>query len=475
MSKIDRRSLWWVVGLFLATVLVLGIGAGRSRGRRAAPAQNNTAVAVGGPLTLRARLVQDKVLRGMAGSVTLALTLTAADDRLLPPQRGVDLVVVLDRSGSMAGAKIDAAREAVVRLLAALTPADRLALLTYSNGVAGDPALRPVTEDNRHSLAESVARIAAGGGTNLGQGLQAGIDVLRAAPADGNLRRIIVISDGLANQGITDSARLAQMAASAVSQEFVLSTVGVGNDFNEDLLSRLADHGTGNYYYLESPAAFAAVFEEEYLQARAVAVDELTVRLPLPAGVTLTDAGGYPFRIAQGQAEFHPGSLRAGQTRTVYLTLQVPTTAAGSIRLEGLQADFRHGSQSLTARLPQALAIACVDDAAAVAASLDKGAWTDKVLQEDFGRLKEEVAAAIRRGDAPGAIQSIQTYREEQAAVNRVVASPEVARNLEQEMPALVRQVEETFSGAAAEVAAKQKQSAKSLQYDGYQNRRDKK
>jgi len=206
-----------------------------------------------------------------------------------------------------------------------------------------------------------------------------------------------------------------------------------------------------------------------------VAVSERTVRRPLPAGATLSDAGGYPFRIANGQAVFHPGSLRQGQTRTVYLSLQVPTAAAGSIRLEGLRADFRAGSQAFTAPLAGRLEIACVNDPNAVAASIDKQVWADKVLQEDFGRLKEEVAAAIRRGDAQAAMQRIQVYRDDKAAINRVVASPGVARNLTQELPALAGQVQDTFVGAAAEVEAKQKQNAKALQYEGYQKRRDKK
>ena len=141
----------------------------------------------------------------------------------------------------------------------------------------------------------------------------------------------MLISDGLANQGVTDPHALGRMAARGLSKDWVVSTVGVGNDFNEHLMTTLADHGAGNYTYLENPAAFAAVFQREYRHAAAAAASGVAISVPLNNGVQLIDAGGYPIENRDGRATFNPGNLRFGQTRTLYLSFKVPTETPGDI------------------------------------------------------------------------------------------------------------------------------------------------
>ena len=109
-----------------------------------------------------------------------------------------------------------------------------------------------------------VREVVAGGGTNLGGGLQQGINVLARTMSNGNQHKMILISDGLANQGITDPSILWDMAGGAYENRFSISTVGVGYDFNEILMTGIADHGAGQYYFLENPNAFAKVFEQTY-------------------------------------------------------------------------------------------------------------------------------------------------------------------------------------------------------------------
>ena len=167
-----------------------------------------------GILRISGRLSQNKVLQGSDGLIGLNLTLQALD--MSPVEeievRNVDMVIVLDRSGSMKGRKISDARQAVQRLLSGLSAADRFALVTYSDGVRIDSNLLKVTPHNRRNMAFAVSRIKVGGGTNLGAGLQAGIDLLESSQRSTNPARIILISDGLANKGITDARTLSSMA-----------------------------------------------------------------------------------------------------------------------------------------------------------------------------------------------------------------------------------------------------------------------
>ncbi len=469
-----RKQLISIIVLIAATSITLAAMAER---RIESPTAGPTAGAVGDAgITLSAEVVQDKILEGGDGRVTVAVHLTAdrlpeTTDRSIPP---ADLVVVLDRSGSMQGPKIADARRAVVRLLDQLDRRDRLALVTYADGVHVTAPLTAVTDAGRRELVALIDGILAGGGTNLGGGLQQGIAMLTPAAEAERRRKIILISDGLANQGITDPAALGRMASTAVAHRFSISTVGVGLDFNETLMSTLADQGAGSYHFLEDPRAFARVFEAELQSSRRVAAADVAIRVPLEPGIRLVSAGGYPIRRDGSMAMIHPGDLRSGQARTLYLTFQVPTATRGTVSLAGMAVDYRRDGRRRSLALPQPLSVACVGDAAAAMASIKKEAWADQVVKEAFSRLKEAVAADIRSGDKAGAKTKIRDYARRQADINAVVGSEKVAANLETEVRALSEQVDETFAGPPAAVARKAKQVSKSLQYDGYQRRRDK-
>ena len=149
-----------------------------------------------GVLTLSGGLVQDKVLQGSDGRVTLSLDITAdaAPERPLGDERSVDMVIVLDRSGSMRGRKIEYAKRAIANLLAGLTEKDRFALIAYSDGVQKLTDLVRVTDDHRAWLTPMVYGIRPGGGTNLGAGLMAGIEALRSPSRERNAGRVILIS-----------------------------------------------------------------------------------------------------------------------------------------------------------------------------------------------------------------------------------------------------------------------------------------
>ena len=287
MKNNNRRTLVVVVSLILLTGVAMVIAGHREASvARLTTRTGGPTSGAQGALTVDAHLVQDKVLRGSDGIVTLAVTLTApeANFRETDARHAVDLVVVIDRSGSMKGRKITDARRAVQRLMDTLSPQDRLALVAYSNTAESLSGLQPMTASSRRELAAAISGIQPGGGTNLGGGLAAGLDLLsNTAPGDHH-RKLILISDGLANQGITDPQALGRMAAKGLAQDWVVSTVGVGSDFNEHLMTTLADHGAGNYYYLENPAAFAEVFEREYRHAAAAAASGWPSAYPCTTG-----------------------------------------------------------------------------------------------------------------------------------------------------------------------------------------------
>ena len=443
-----------------------------SSNRNSGPTQNH--VTTNGILSISGHLIQDKVLQGSDGTIGLNLTLQAEETRATNSSeaRDVDMVIVLDRSGSMKGRKINDARQAVLKLLSNLTSKDRFGLVTYSDGVHIASGLLNVTRANRQRMESAVNGVRVGGGTNLGAGLQAGINLLRSSNRSTNAAKVILISDGLANKGITDVQALSGIAAVAVEREFAVSTVGVGAEFNEYLMTAIADQGTGSYYYLENPAAFAEVFQKEFHDARASIVTNLKIQIPLNDGISLADAAGYPISHNNGQAVFYPGSMHSGQTRKLYLTLRVPTNRNRQFELNKLKIVYHHDNQVYETTLEDSFTIACVKDPRKVYSSIDKTGWSDKVINDDFNRLKQEVAADLKSGKKQKAMKRIETYYDEQQAVNAVVGSARVAQNLDKDLKELETYVEETFQGAPEAIRQKQKSNAKALQYDGYRGRR---
>jgi Ca-activated chloride channel family protein len=475
MKKINHRSLLAVVVLMLLTGVMMGLAARFDRaGTPSSDAVSKVVQLQDGTIAVNAHLVQDKVLLGSEGQATLALTLSASegDGAQRDMRQAVDLVVVLDRSGSMNGRKIHDARRAVLSLIDTLSTKDRLGIVTYSNRADPLSGLLPMTDDHRRELADRVRGIQPGGGTNLGGGLEAGLALFARLPIDDRQRKLVLISDGLANHGVTDPHALGRMAAAGLSQDWVVSTVGVGNDFNEHLMTTLADYGGGTYTYMEDPAAFAAVFQQEYRHAAATAASGLTVSVPLRHGIQLIDAGGYPIEAGEGMASFKPGSLHFGQTRTLYLTFKIPTGTPGIVPIQGLQLGFRNRDDRVSTRLTEVFTVACVENPAEVMASIDEDRWAAQVVQEDFGRLKDAVADALREGNEAQARAHIETYRKEKEAVNRIVASPKVSENLGKDVQALGEMVQETFAGQPEDVMSKQKKNAKVLQYEAYRERR---
>ncbi|MFO7710106.1 MAG: VWA domain-containing protein [Desulfobacterales bacterium] len=465
-----------VKSFILLLALIVATGAAMAFSGRIGPIAPTppTTHSAGGPLSLSGHLVQTHVLKGSPGRVGFELVLTAAPggETHATFGRGVDLVVVLDRSGSMQGPKLEYARRSLLDLLAGLTERDRLALFSYSDTVQKHSDLLAATDANRLAIQSAVNAIYAGGATNLGDGLRAGIDLITAAGRPGHPGRVILISDGLANRGVTEPEALGRMAAAAAGREFAVSTVGVGADFNEFLMTRIADQGAGAYYYLDNPAAFAEAFQKEYLAVKSAAATGIAVSLSLPPGVRVVDASGYPLTVSGDRPLFHPGSLRAGQSRRIFLTLQVPTGEEAEFALGRITARYRHNGQAHEVFMEEAFTVACVGDEGRVLSSIDRARWEEKVLNDDYNRLKQEVAAEISAGRAASALERIDAYEKEQKALNAAVNSPGVARNLESDVKDLKRRVDETFQGPPAAVMEKQKASSKSMQYEGYSNRR---
>ncbi|MCU0483065.1 MAG: VWA domain-containing protein [Chloroflexi bacterium] len=177
------------------------------------------------------------------------------------------VALVLDRSGSMSGPKIALAKQAVDRALSALDDSDRVAIVVYDDQVDVVAPLAPARREAKSLARERLAAIDARGTTNLAGGWLAGCEQVALGQAGERVARTLLLTDGLANVGITDPAELERHAGELRRRGVATSTFGVGADFDEALLQAMAGAGGGHFYYIERPAQIPDLIASELGEA----------------------------------------------------------------------------------------------------------------------------------------------------------------------------------------------------------------
>ena len=428
----------------------------------------------GSSVSFTGSLDRSAVLAGGDGQVKMELVLAAEERTAGPtPRTPTDFVIVLDRSGSMDGVKIEQARAAVRELISQLSADDRFALVSYSSGAAVSIPLSEAAGDARRHWRQVVAAIEPGGGTNMSQGLDLAL-TLTEGHRIGRAMRLILISDGLANQGDATIGGLSARARQAAVREAVVSTVGVGADFNEFLMSRVADAGTGNYYYLSDVEQLAQVFSDEFEASRETVATAVAVSIAPGDGVRVVDAAGYPLEHLAGRTIFRPGSLFAGQERRIWVTLQVPNSAPGEHPLGAFAIHYKDPAESNRAltrvvEFTDAPVVACVADETEYHDSFDKSAWARSVAEEDYNFMQQRVAGYVREGRREEAMREISDFKSENRRLNQVMQQEAISKKLE-ELESLQVEVEDAFEGR--DQLQKQNRLSKIRQYAGRDGRR---
>jgi Ca-activated chloride channel family protein len=236
----------------------------------------------------------------------------------------VNLAFVLDRSGSMGGEKIRLARLAVEESIARLHEDDRFSIVVYDEHIDVVMPGSPATAESRRTALARLREIDARGSTNLAEGWLRGAGQVDDALSNEGVNRVLLLTDGLANVGITDRSELAHHAEELRKRGVSTTAFGVGNDFDEALLQAMAAAGGGHFYYIDTPASIADHITSEVGEALEVVAREVKLGVAAPKGVRVEALSPYPTTEKTGRTEIALGDLTSEEQREIVLRLEFP-------------------------------------------------------------------------------------------------------------------------------------------------------
>ncbi|PHI30020.1 vWA domain-containing protein [Budvicia aquatica] len=235
----------------------------------------------------------------------------------------INLSLVIDRSGSMSGDRIEKAREAAIMAINMLKDDDIVSIIAYSdNAYVIIPATKAKNKDAMIKIINDT--IKPGGGTALFAGVSKGITEVNKFIKKNQVNRIILLSDGQANVGPSTTKELADLGQVAGKQGIAVTTIGLGNGYNEDLMTALAGFSDGNHAYVENSADLETAFVREFKDVMSVVAQEVVVTIKLQDGVKPVRLLGRDGDIIGNNVTVKMNQLYSNQEKYVLLEVVPP-------------------------------------------------------------------------------------------------------------------------------------------------------
>lgn len=256
------------------------------------------------------------------------------------PLAPLNVSLVLDRSGSMAGDPFRNMKIAAESFVNQLRDGDRVSVVAFSDGlweVVPSVVLNPTT---RAAAIAGIRTLEDGGGTFFSGGMLAGLAEVFSAYADWNVNQVILFSDGQPNIGITESSELARIGARAAERGVAVTTIGFGAAHDELLMAGIADASGGNYYYVDSPGDMPNIFQREAGAILRSAARGTDIDVAVPPGLELEDVIGYDYVVASGRVYVRMGSIPHGEERYVVFKFRPAAGGGGNMPFGIVYADL---------------------------------------------------------------------------------------------------------------------------------------
>ncbi|MCB9719069.1 MAG: VWA domain-containing protein [Myxococcales bacterium] len=329
-------------------------------------------------------------------------------------RRNAVLTLVVDRSGSMkAEGRMEYLKRGLLRMVRELKDGDVVNVVTFDQRVCTPLRNFVVGRDDLSALTQTIHGIRPSGATNLHAGLTRGYELADDGYQPGYTNRVLLVSDAIANQGVTDPRTLAMVSDWYDARRIRLSGIGVGREFNDALLDRLTEKGRGAYVFLGSEAEVDAVFGPRFSSLVETVGNDLHFRLHLPPSLRMEQFHGEEASTRKAEvqavhffadtsqlmlAELEPwqGQLRPQDELMLEIEYQDPET--GELRVEDHVLSLAEISRSSNNLRKAEVVMAFVDGigrqarrGAPAGWRPEPGAWRDPTALEDCADTRSEL------------------------------------------------------------------------------------
>ncbi|MBN1351019.1 VWA domain-containing protein [candidate division KSB1 bacterium] len=281
----------------------------------------------------------------VSSAAQLGYVLIEAKPRLanVPTRTPLNLSLVLDRSGSMKGKKIENVREAVCQIIDRLNEDDILSVVAFNDAVELLIPAQPVTR--RDELKNLVKDLVHRGGTAISKGMELGLAELNKHNGGERINRMLLLTDGETYGDEDDCCILAKQAA---SDGIAVTALGVGDEWNEEIVDAIANYSSGKSDYIESPEDIVRFFADEVREMQSIVVQNAEMTMRLAEGVTsrrvfrvipmISDLGAAP--LSEHAVTVQLGELNETTGQSLLVELALPVRPVGKFRIAQVELDY---------------------------------------------------------------------------------------------------------------------------------------
>jgi len=442
----NTRNGMSVYGVLLASFLAAGAGAASG----------------GETVTCRVNVDRAVLSAGDSQRAVVKVSLNAPAIREKTARQPVNLAVVLDRSGSMSSAgKLEKAKEAAITALRRLGARDLFTLVVYDHEV--ETLVPPQSAANAEWIEARINGITTRGNTALFAGVSQAAAEIRKNLEGRYVHRMLLLSDGQANSGPSQPEDLGRLGASLMKERIAVTTIGVGTDYNEDLMTKLAQNSDGNTYFVESSQDLPRIFSAELGDVLSVFARDVVVEVELLGGARPLRIIGRDGRVDGRRVQIRLNNLYGGQEKYVLVEVEVPAgTERDTLRLASARCSYHNLFSSRDEQVEGDTTVRFSKRESDVSASVDVAVQKDLMLNQ-MAEAKDE---AIRQADKGDKAEAAATLKKVAVSVR------EKAKAYDIRDESVLKEAELTLEyGASVEQQGLDSRARKSMRTDSFQLR----
>lgn len=391
-------------------ILIVGLATLLASAGTADEPTPKTQSSAGGAVHVQTKISHGYVPQNSTREMWATVTLKAGEAPEQERRAPLNVALVVDRSTSMSGGKLEKAKEASRFLISMLSENDRLAVVSYGSDVTTETKSLRVTEANKELLVNAVTRIRLSGSTNLSGGFLRGVEEVVPHMRDETINRVMLLSDGQANIGATRVEELSALAAQQLRRGVSVSTMGIGLDYDEKIMTAIAQNGAGNYHFIEDSSSLAGVFEKESKGLNSTVARKTVVTLTVSPGVELLEIRGFPHTMKGNEAKIQLAELFAHQRKDIMVRLGVTSGEAGRVPVLAARVDYEDVAQQKRVHAVTRVSAVSTTNSEKLA-SVDATVMKD-VEKAGVAKSLEDAMHAYERGDRAGAQKVLREQRE---------------------------------------------------------------